>query len=315
MTHLASRPHVVIDDKEGKSIAANRRDVSVSVLMSTYEKETAANLAMSLGSIYAQTRPADECVVVVDGPVDDGQEGVLERFSAQGPTPLRIVRLPSRKGLANALNEGLAHCSGTHIARMDSDDVSMPNRFASQIRAFEQTPDLDACFSWHAEFIDSPDDIISLKKCPRDHKSIASLLKWRNCLSHPTLMARRDALLAVGGYHSQFGVLEDYDLYVRLVLSGAQFRAIQKPLVLVRTGPGQHARRGGSDYARLEVGFRVNCWRNGFLNLAELAVTVPLLVGFRLTPVPVKKFLYQLVRTRKPMTAPGTLSKARDHAL
>lgn len=315
MSHVASHKPVGLQEKQQTSKAANRRDISVSVLMSTYERETAANLALSLGSIYAQTRPADECVVVLDGPVDHAQEGVLERFAAQGPTPLRVVRLPARKGLANALNEGLAHCSGTHIARMDSDDVSMPNRFESQIRAYQRMPELDACFSWHAEFMDDPEKIINLKKCPREHKSIASLLKWRNCLSHPTLMVRRDVLLAVGGYRSQFGVLEDYDLYVRLVQAGAQFTAIQKPLVLVRTGPGQHARRGGSDYARLEIGFRLNCWRNGFLNLAELAVTLPLLVGFRLTPVPVKKFLYHLVRTSKPTTVPTALSKVRDHAL
>src|SRR5687768_7952582 len=111
--------------------------------MATYGGEKAANLDAALASVYTQTLPPDECILVVDGAIDSDQEQVIARYQDDPADPsLIIVRLSERGGLARALNAGLDHCHGALIARMDSDDICLPHRFERQRRAFVEQPAL-----------------------------------------------------------------------------------------------------------------------------------------------------------------------------
>src|SRR5689334_1814430 len=97
---------------------------TISVLMSTYAGETAERLERSLDSVFAQTRPPDQCVVVVDGPIPVSQEAVLDRFSADRRVrDFSTLPLKSNVGLGHALRAGVDACTGDWIARMDSDDL------------------------------------------------------------------------------------------------------------------------------------------------------------------------------------------------
>ena len=278
------------------SAAPSAATAPVDFLLTTYRGETGEHLARALDSLYAQGRPAASIVLVIDGPVGADQEDVIAT-AATSPhvTALRVVRLPARTGLANALNAGLRICDHEFVARMDSDDISAPDRLELQLAVFATRPELDIVFSWQAEFSESPAKLTAIKTAPAAHADIVRRLKWRNVLSHPTMLARRRALTSVGGYEDLY-LLEDYDLYMRMVSAGVRLGMVERPLVSVRTTAAQRARRGGWRHVRSELEFRRRCLRRGNLSPTEFVATTILYTLFRLLPPGLRGFTYRLVR-------------------
>ncbi|HSP25523.1 MAG TPA: glycosyltransferase [Saliniramus sp.] len=268
-----------------------------SMLMSTYARETAENLEACLASIRSQTVVPDQLVLVVDGPVGADQEAVLARFAQDpGEIQLTVLRLPENVGLAAAMNAGLALCTGMYTMRMDSDDLCEPDRVEKQLAYAAAHPEIDVVSSWSAEFFDdgSPGMI---KASPVSHDSILAALRWRNVLVHPTICVRTATLRGIGGYRSCFGLLEDYDLYVRLAQAGAQFHVIPKVLLRMRVSHDQRVRRGGAKYALHEFRFRVEHYRTGFIGLREFILVTSLYSVFRLVSGRLRGRLYSLART------------------
>lgn len=271
---------------------------SVSVLMSTYAGETAANLEASLASLRSQTVAPDQIVLVVDGPVDGGQEAVIARYEAiceSSPTRFLPVRLPRNEGLAGAMNAGLACCTGDCIMRMDSDDLCLPDRVAVQIAYMRAHPEVGCVSSWAEEFFEDGSPA-SLKISSVSHDAVVRALRWRNVLVHPTICVRAPLLGAAGGYRTRFGLLEDYDLFVRLSLAGVVFHVVPKVLVRVRSGAAQRRRRGGLHYVRRELAFRWHLFRTGFLSPREFVLVSGLYVAFRLIAGGLRGRLYALAR-------------------
>ena len=108
---------------------------SYSVLMSVYAKEKPANLRQSLSSMLTQTVAPQELVLVCDGPLGDALDAVVADACAAKPGVMRVVRLSENGGLGNALRVGLAECRCEIVARMDSDDISVPERCSKQLDA------------------------------------------------------------------------------------------------------------------------------------------------------------------------------------
>ena len=272
-----------------------RRAPRISALMSTYESEAASNLATSLASIEAQSVLPDQLVLVIDGPVGADQEDVIAAFIAGGTIPTTLVRLPRNRGLAEALNSGLTRCLGEFILRMDSDDICTVDRIERQIAYAEAHPDIDVVASWSEEFFDDGAPC-RIKVTPTVHEGIVRALRWRNVVHHPTLLIRKKALTAISGYRSGYGFLEDYDLFVRLVLSGARFHAIPKVLVRIRSSTAQRSRRGGFKYWVNDVRFRVECFRAGFLTFRQFIAVTLMYSIFRLLSGTMRRRLYGLAR-------------------
>ena len=268
---------------------------SVSVLMSTYVRESASNLATSLASIEAQTVLPDEMVLVIDGMVGDDQEKVIAEFIARGTISTKIVRLPENRGLAEALNKGLEACGGDFVMRMDSDDICVEDRLEIQLAYAREHPDVDVIASWSEEFFEDGAKS-QIKITPTSHDAIVRALRWRNVVHHPTLLARKSSLSQIAGYRAQFGFLEDYDLFVRLIFSGARFHAIPKILVHIRSSTEQRSRRGGFKYLVNEFRFRSHCLRTGFLSKSQFVAVTSLYSIFRLLSGPVRRRLYILAR-------------------
>jgi len=287
---------------------------TVSALMSTYAGETSANLEESIESIYAQTVPPNQLVLVLDGPVDVGQEEVIARYAIDPRVAeLTLVRLPTNRGLAGAMNAGIEHCSGTYVMRADSDDICDPRRLEVQLDYFRAHPETDVVASWCAEFYnDGRPDLV--KASSVHHDAIARALRWRNVLTHPTVLIRTETLRKVGGYRPDFGMLEDYDLFVRLVLSGAQFHVIPKVLLRVRTTIAQRRRRGGLRYCWNEIRFRARCYRAGFLNTKQFIFVTIMYIFFRLIGASLRDQLYILVRTAPTAKVkPGVVRSLASH--
>lgn len=215
-----------------------------SVLMSVYYKEKPQYLQQAIESILAQTVPTDDFVLVCDGPLTPELDATIERYADK----LNIVRLPQNVGLGRALNEGMKHCKHDLIARMDSDDISRPERCEKQLAVFANA-DVDIVSAALEEFSETQDKVESMRVPPETHEEILRFAKKRNPFNHPCVMYKKSAVLAAGGYQD-FYLLEDYYLWIRMLLSGCKGYNIQEPLLWMRAGSDMYKRRAGWKYAR-----------------------------------------------------------------
>jgi glycosyltransferase involved in cell wall biosynthesis len=243
-------------DSEAKvSVVAS----DVSVLMATYQSESAAHLSDALESLYNQTECPSRIVLVIDGPIGCDQYDVISHYvtDSRGPE-LKVVPLAKNYGLAAALNAGIPYCDTAYTMRMDSDDVATSDRLKLQRSYLDSHPDIAMVSSWAHEFSDH-DNSGLLKVSPTDHDAVVTTLRWRNVIGHSAVMIRTDRLRSIGGYRSDFGLLEDYDLFVRLISGGEKLHALLKVLIRVHTGPEQEGRRGNLRNLKNEFRFRIHC--------------------------------------------------------
>ena len=216
-----------------------------SVLMSVYKNDNPEHLKSALNSIYEeQTKKPDEIIIVFDGPIPETLLNVLNEFRKDKEEIVKFFPQATNRGLGAALKIGSEHCSGDYIFRMDSDDVSAPNRFEIQAKHVEEHPEIDVLGSDIAEFNMSPDEKDLRKRvCPAEHSDIVKMSKKRNPMNHVSVCIKKSALKKAGGYQPLL-YTEDYFLWLRMIVSGCVFANINEPLVLVRVGNGFDARRG-----------------------------------------------------------------------
>lgn len=220
-----------------------------SVLMSLYVREQPEFLRECLASLAAQSLAADEIVLVFDGAVTPQLEAVVQDF--QAALPLKIVRLPENVGLGRALNHGLQACSHEWVFRMDTDDIAVPDRFARQCAYLEAHPETALLGGQIAEFVDRPDAVHTCRKVPQTAAEIHRFARTRNPFNHMTVAYTQTAVRAAGGYHHHF-VMEDYNLWLRMLAGGVCAANLADVLVYARTGAGMLARRRGWAYVQSE---------------------------------------------------------------
>lgn len=236
----------------------------VSVLMSLYWRERPEALRQALDSVFCQTYPADEVILVVDGPIGEELEAVLAELSE-----ITLVRLAKNSGLGCALNEGLKSCHNSLVARMDTDDISRPNRLELQVAFMEDHPEIAAMSCAIDEFIGSPDNIVSCRSLPLSHEELFEFAKSRSPLNHPATIFRKDAIEDVGGYQ-HMALFEDYYLWVRLLVKGYRIHNLAESLVLFRTSDNMWKRRGGLSYVKNCINFQIAIWRLGFIGFPAM---------------------------------------------
>lgn len=292
--------------------------VPVSCLMACWRGDAADWLATALISVLDQQVVPAELVLVVDGAVPAALEEVIETSRVLASrTELRVVRLPSNVGLGPALAAGLAACSYEFVARMDADDINCDDRIAEQYDFLVRNPEVSLLAGAHQEIDLTGAPSGRIKVTPSDHDEIVRDLHWRNCISHPTIMFRRSAVLACGGY-TDVSFLEDYDLFLRLAAHGARFAARPTIAVQFRVTPAQLERRGGWGYARRELRFRHAHARAGRIPPTVFVASAGMYLAFRLVPPSFRRALYRLVRRQdRPVPRPESVAErpAVIHAL
>lgn len=261
-----------------------------SVLMSVYRGETPGYLRDSLASVFAQSLPPTEVVLVKDGPLTDALDRVIEEFCSMHAN-LKVVSLPNNRGLGSALNAGLEHCSYEIVARMDTDDIAVPTRFETQVAEFVTSPAISLVGSSVAEFESDPFRIERVRTVALDHEDIRRRFGQRCPVNHPTVMFRRNDVLSVGGYDDRF-VQEDYYLWGRMLAKGHTFKNLAEPLVLMRCGAGLFGRRGGWRYAVSEAKLQIEFYRMGLVNLAQLLVNTTTRFTVRVMPERLRRLIY-----------------------
>lgn len=226
-----------------------------SVLMSVYIKEKPEHLKQSINSMINQTVMPDEIVIVKDGPLTDELIQILNDYDTRYPGMFHYYENAINRGLGISLNNGLSICRNELIARMDTDDISMPDRCEKQLKAFRKNPNLSIISGRIDEFINTPDNIVGSRIVPSTHAENMEYLKKRCPINHVAAMFKKSAVLEAGGYIDWFWN-EDYYLWIRMAEHGCIFENIQDSLVLVRVGVEMYRRRGGKKYFDSEVGLQ-----------------------------------------------------------
>lgn len=211
--------------------------------MSVYCKDNPAWFREALHSVFNQSCPPAEVVLTADGPLTKELEAVIAEFKDK----LKIVRLEKNMGLGAALNVGLKECSYPLVARMDSDDISLPDRFEKQIQAFEADKDLSVLGGAIREIDSESKEEVSFRRLPQSDAELKNFLKTRCPFNHVSVMFRREAVLECGGY-IPLHLMEDYYLWARMAAKGCRFANLADILVNVRTDKNLYARRGGWKY-------------------------------------------------------------------
>ena len=198
----------------------------ISVCMPVYNAKR--YIGEAIESILAQTFRDFEFLIIDDGSTDRSL-AILERYAAQD-TRIRLSSRPNA-GYVVRLNEMLHQARGDLIARMDADDVALPERFARQVEFLHSHPEVDVV-GGAQEQISSKGHYLSIHYDPQGHEEIEERGLTGVCaINHPSVMMRRKAVLAVGGYQVELMPAEDLDLWLRM---GERGRLANLPDVITR---------------------------------------------------------------------------------
>lgn len=269
-----------------------------SVLISVYFKESSLFFDEALNSIEQQTLKPNEIVLVEDGPLTEELNTVIESHLQNSTIPYKIVKLEKNMGLGIALRKGVNACQYPWIARMDSDDISVVDRFEKQVAYLNRNPDVDVLGSWIQEFSDSPNDDTVYRKTPCKDNDIVKFAKYRNPLNHVTVMFRKSAVQSVGGYKDMNG-FEDFYLWIRMMQKGYLFANIDEVLVKVRTGQDMLFRRHGWKYFKNEISFNRAVNSLGFYSNFVCIRNILIRGTSRLLPPFFLSWVYSLIRADK----------------
>ncbi len=262
-----------------------------SLLISTYAGDDPGFLREAFTStVDAQTRPPAEVVLVQDGPVPPELADTIADLAATSPVPVRHVVMDANVGLGPALDRGLETCSHEIVARMDADDVSRPDRFEKQLPLIEAGADIVG--SGLLEFHASADDVVGRRTPPTDPDEIRRVIRFRDPFNHPTVVYRRSAVHAAGGY-SDMALMEDYLLFTRMVEGGARPANLADPLVRYRVGAGAYARRGGRRLLRSELALQRRFRDLGITTRSQYLRNVAVRGGYRLVPERLRRMAYR----------------------
>lgn len=262
-----------------------------SVLISIYKKENPDWFREALESVFAQTVQPAEIVLVEDGPLTPELYAVIDEYKKKYPI-FNIIKNETNLGLGLALQKGVLACNNEIIARMDTDDIIPPDRFSKQFAKIEEGYDVVSC--WSQLFVGDRNNVIAVKTRPEKHDDIVKLAHRRSPICHAAAFMRKSAVLRAGNYmHRQY--YEDYNLWVRMILSGAKFYNIQEVLYEIRTTEDQIIRRGGLTYLKQELKYLKEFYDLGFYTWNDLIINSNIRIATRLMPHKMRTFVFKKI--------------------
>jgi glycosyltransferase involved in cell wall biosynthesis len=257
--------------------------------------------SQALKSILNQTHPANEYVIIFDGPVCEKVKVVISnQFTDEHIKKLKTVGYSKNMGLGYALNEGVKVCECDYIVRMDDDDICMPDRLERHLKAINEQPLVDVFGGQIIEFYD--DQPPQMRKVPETHADIKRQISKRNMMNHVTICFRRIAVLSAGNYDPTIRAgFEDYELWHRMLAAGCLFSNLADPLVLVRFNNTQLSRRSGISYLSEEWKMHMFFLRKGYISVWNFTVTMIIRSVSRLLPSYLLRLVYgRLLRRSLP---------------
>ena len=210
----------------------------ISVVMPVYNAEK--YVAEAVESILQQTYTDFEFIIIDDCSTDNSY-GILQTYAAKD-IRIRLFKNDVNNKLPKTLNFGIAQSNGKYIARMDADDISLPERFAKQVEFMESHPEIGVCGSFAVAFnyVSQNQQIMAVQIT---HELIKSYNLFVCCnIIHPTIIARRELFAKVSGFlfdESLGGLAEDYALWIDMLYKGVIFANLQNALLKYRLSSSQ----------------------------------------------------------------------------
>lgn len=267
------------------------------VLMSVYYKENPSFFDQALESILVnQTLLPSEFVLVCDGELTPELEMVIDKYKGLFHDIFQVFR-KENGGLGKALNYGLPKCNFPLVARADSDDICVPNRFEKQVAFFERHPEIGIISSYIDEFDSDWTHPDHLKKLPLTPDELYQMAKFRNPLNHMAVMMRKDDVIRVGSYR-HIPYVEDYELWVRAMTNGIQIANVGEVLVHARVGNGMVQRRGTKKYIKSWHILNKEMIHANMIGYGTYLRNMISITAFVFMPSCLKTFLYKKVLRR-----------------
>lgn len=198
-------------------------------------REPAPWLPETLAGVRALSGVSFNVVVVVNGP--DVQTSLMVRESG---LDVRMAFSPDSFNLGETLNVGLAACTAPLVARLDQDDIPVPSRLIRQCEVLRLNPEAAMTCSGKI-FIDEVGRATGESMPPATSDALLKVMRWKNVVWHPTVMFRREVVIALGGYAPDAVFVEDYELWLRM-LAGHTIVPIDEPLLRYRIHANQITR-------------------------------------------------------------------------
>lgn len=210
----------------------NYFEPKVSVIMSVYNNQD--YLKYTIESVLNQTYKNFEFIITDDASNDKSAEIIMQYASID--SRIRVIKNKKNIGLTKSLNNMLEISEGKLVARIDGDDICLPDRLEKQVNIFRNNVDIGIVFS-DTILIDYQGNIICESWRPREFKTIQKLMFVHNYIPHPTVMYNREIIIRNGKYNEAFRTGQDRELWLRLIENGVKFEYIRESLVMYRLNP------------------------------------------------------------------------------
>ena len=264
--------------------------MNYSVLLTVYKSDNPEYFRLSLESMLNQTVPSDDIVVVKDGPVPDTIQSIIDELSASHEN-IHPLQLEKNMGLGIALNEGLKVCKNELIARMDSDDISLPERCEKQLAMFETDSELDIVGCPVKEFVGTPDNVVGKRDVPLENEAIHKCNKRRDPFNHPTVMYRKSKVMKYGPY-GDYRKNQDTDLWIKLLSNGCKGANCPEYLLMFRFDEGTYKKRKSWTNTKCLLDIRKKAWKSGYSTFWDYAFVAVAQTGIYILPEGFQKFVY-----------------------
>ncbi len=261
--------------QEDERVGIEKVNIPFSVAMCVYEKDNAEWFDASLNSVIDQTVKPNEIVLVVDGPISNAIQKVIDKYSTlckRNEIEFKPIYLEKNEGHGNARRRSLENCSYELVAIMDADDICVSNRFEQQLRIFE-TEQVEIVGGDIAEFIENCSDIVSYRNVPTCDLEIKEYMRIRCPFNQMTVMFKKKAVQNAGGYIDWY-CNEDYYLWLRMYLGECRFMNTGTVLVYVRVGKEMYQRRGGLRYFKSEAKLQKYMYDNKIIGLRRTIINL-----------------------------------------
>ena len=273
-------------------MAGGKKYPKYSVLMTVYAKEKAEYLKEAIDSMLNQTVKPSEFVLVEDGPLNDELYKVIDLYKKN--RNFKVVALEENQGSGPASAVGILACSYEWIARLDSDDYSIPDRIERQFIEYKKDSELDVIGANIIE-IETENQFNQQKVVlPETNEDIRKFTGRRCPFRTSAILFKKEIVLKAGNYRA-FHRVEDYDMFARIVACGAKCMNVQEYLSYMRIDKDYYKRRGGMKLAKSIVKLKRNIKEWGLANNRDFIISVPIQIMVCLAPNNVRDCFYRKI--------------------
>lgn len=258
----------------------------VSIVMATFN-EPVNYVKESVESICHQTYSHLELLICDDSTRQETIAAIDEM--AKADSRVIVIRKKERMGFVNALNTGLERAKGEFIARMDADDIALPDRIEKQVRFANSNPTVDL-FGGHVYIINEKGDIISRRRYKTTPKAFERMFIYRNPLAHPTIMFRRKIVDDGFRYDPNFKKAEDLNLYLHLYKNGYKLSNVNEFLLKYRVLTNQQRKRKRDNWSYNHKARCIFIWQKPLFSLLSWSISL----CYQFVPGRVVNYIYKL---------------------